>query len=98
MSDHTIGQSVPRIGARERVTGAQKYTADLPFPGALHVQLVHLDAARLAIKKVNRDEAARVPGVVTILTRRGPAGTDAALRTGDCRSSTARRWRDALLW
>ncbi len=67
MSDHTIGQSVPRIGARERVTGAQKYTADLPFPGALHVQLVHLDAARLAIRTIRRDAALRVPGVVAIL-------------------------------
>src|SRR6188474_2155315 len=88
MSDHTIGQSVPRIGARERVTGAQKYTADLPFPGALHVQLVHLDAARQAIKKINRDDTARVPGVVTILTaedlpepmpRFGPAVADRPL-------------------
>ena len=88
MSEHTIGQSVPRLGARERVTGAQKYTADLPFPGALHVQLVHLDAARVAIRKVDRDEASRVPGVVQILTaddlpqpmpRFGPALADRPL-------------------
>jgi CO/xanthine dehydrogenase Mo-binding subunit len=88
MSEHTIGQSVPRIGARERVTGAQQYTADLPFPGALHVQLVHLDAARGAIKRIDRDEAARVPGVVQILTagdlpqpmpRFGPAVADRPL-------------------
>jgi CO/xanthine dehydrogenase Mo-binding subunit len=86
--DHTIGQSVPRIGARERVTGAQKYTADLPFAGALHVQLVHLDAARLAIRRIRRDAAARIPGVVAILTaedlpdpmpRFGPALADRPL-------------------
>jgi CO/xanthine dehydrogenase Mo-binding subunit len=86
--DHTIGQSVPRIGARERVTGAQKYTADLPFPGALHVRLVHLDAARLAIRRIRRDAAARIPGVVAILTaedlpdpmpRFGPALADRPL-------------------
>jgi len=85
---HTIGQSIPRIGARERVTGAQKYTADLAFPGALHVQLVHLDAARLAIRKIRRDYAARVPGVVAIFTaddlpqpmpRFGPAVADRPL-------------------
>jgi CO/xanthine dehydrogenase Mo-binding subunit len=88
VSDHTIGQSVPRIGARERVSGAQKYTADLPFPGALHVQLVHLDAARLAIRKIRRDAALRVPGVVAILgaedlpdpmPRFGPAAPDRPL-------------------
>lgn len=85
---NTIGHSIPRIGARERVTGAQKYTADLPFPGALHVQLVHLDAARLAIRKIRRDYAARVPGVVAIFTaddlpqpmpRFGPAVADRPL-------------------
>ena len=88
MSEYTIGQSIPRIGARERVTGAQKDTADLPVPGALHVQLVHLDAARLAIRKIRRDHAARVPGVVAILTaddlpqpmpRFGPAVADRPL-------------------
>ena len=52
---NTIGHSIPRIGARERVTGAQKYTADLPCPGALHVLLVHLVASRLGIRNFRRE-------------------------------------------
>src|SRR3954468_9139707 len=88
VSGHTNGESIPRIGARDRVTGAQKYTADLPFPGALHVKLVHLDAARLAIRKIRRDAAAQVPGFLGIVTaedlpepipRFGPAVADRPL-------------------
>ena len=39
-----IGRSHERVGARDRVTGALRYAADLPFDDALHVKLVHLVA------------------------------------------------------
>ena len=37
-----IGISLPRLGAIERVTGAQQYAADIRLDNALHVKLVSL--------------------------------------------------------
>jgi CO/xanthine dehydrogenase Mo-binding subunit len=88
-----IGRSHHRIGARERVTGAQRYAADLPFGDVLHVKLVHLPVGRAAIKSVDCRDALRVPGVACVLTaadlpqpvpRFGPAFVDRpVLATGE---------------
>src|SRR3954463_16126068 len=88
-----IGRAHERVGARDRVTGALRYTADLSFDDALHVKLVHLGAARLAIKAIDRRKALEVPGVACVLTaadlptpmpRYGPAFADRPiLATGE---------------
>jgi len=43
-----FGQSIARVGGVERVTGAQRFTADLKLDGVLHVKLVHLPVGRFA--------------------------------------------------
>lgn len=88
-----IGRSHERVGARDRVTGALRYTADLSFDDVLHVKLVHLSNARSAIKGIDRGEALRVPGVACVLladdlpqpiARFGPAFADRPiLATGE---------------
>ena len=88
-----IGRSHERIGARDRVTGALRYTADLSLDDVLHVKLVHLGNARSAIKGIDRREALRVPGVACVLiaedlpqpvARFGPAFADRPiLATGE---------------
>ena len=90
---HTIGESYERVGARERVTGAQRYAADLSFDRVLHVKLVHLPCARAAIRRIETRRAADVPGVACVLTaadlpqpvpRYGPAFADRPiLATGE---------------
>ena len=67
-SGSTIGTSARRVGGLERVTGAQRYVADLRLDDALHVKLVHLDSARAHIGKVDTTDASRVPGVRAIVT------------------------------
>src|SRR6266542_3888927 len=80
-----IGRSHERVGARDRVTGALRYTADLSFDDVLHVKLVHLGGARSALKGIDRGEALKVPGVACVLiaddlpqpiARFGPAFAD----------------------
>jgi len=66
--DTLIGRSVRRVGGVERVTGAQRYTADLQLDRQLHVKLVSLDCARGRIAAIDTSAAARVDGVRCILT------------------------------
>ena len=63
-----IGESAVRGGGLERVTGRQAYVADLPFPDALHVKLVTLDAARARIDGIDAAAALAVPGVRLVMT------------------------------
>jgi CO/xanthine dehydrogenase Mo-binding subunit len=63
-----IGRSSRRAGGAERVTGAQRYVADLHLDNVLHVKLVSLPCARARIESIDRTDAARVRGVHCIMT------------------------------
>ena len=85
MAESWIGRSIPRVGGVERVTGAQRYAADIRLENVLHVKLVHLNCARARIDRVDVSEAAKVAGVRCVLTagdlphpmpRYGPAYKD----------------------
>ena len=66
----TIGTSLPRIGAVERVTGLQQYAADIRLDNVLHLKLVSLACARARITRVDREAALQAPGVRAIFTAR----------------------------
>jgi CO/xanthine dehydrogenase Mo-binding subunit len=80
-----IGQSLRRAGGVDRVTGAQRYTADLRLDDVLQVKLVYLDCAHARLGTIDTSAAARVAGVRCIMTaadlpqpvpRYGPAYKD----------------------
>ena len=59
MSDATwIGRSTRRVGGVERVTGTQRYAADLRLDNVLHVKLVTLPCARALINSVDTTKVA----------------------------------------
>jgi CO/xanthine dehydrogenase Mo-binding subunit len=68
MSARIIGTSPHRVGGYERVTGLQRYLADIRLESALHVRLVALDCARARILSIDSSEAQRIPGVRLIAT------------------------------
>jgi CO/xanthine dehydrogenase Mo-binding subunit len=80
-----IGQSLPRAGGVERVTGSQRYAADLRLENVLHVKLVHLNCARARVDRIDHADADRADGVRFVMTaadlpqpvpRYGPAYQD----------------------
>jgi CO/xanthine dehydrogenase Mo-binding subunit len=66
--DGRIGGSPGRVGGIERVTGTQRYLADLRLPDALHAKLVTLDCAHARIIGVDASAALALPGVRLVLT------------------------------
>ncbi len=63
-----IGASPARVGGLERVTGDQRYVADIHLPDELHVKLVTIPCARGRIVSIDRTDAERVPGVRLVMT------------------------------
>lgn len=63
-----IGQSVPRVDARDKVTGAAKYTADLCPANALAARVLHSTVAHALVRSVDISQALKVPGVEKIVT------------------------------
>lgn len=64
----TIGDSVYRKEALEKVTGSAKYTDDEFFAAELHAHLVLSPLAHAKIKSIDTVEARRMPGVRAIIT------------------------------
>ncbi len=64
-----VGRALPHDSAVGHVTGAARYTGDLPEPkGLLHAWPVMAPHARARILAIRTEGAAEVPGVVTVLT------------------------------
>jgi len=69
MTDGSIvGTSAVRFGGHERVTGRQRYLADIPMKDVLHVKLVTLDCARARIVSIDTTAAEQAPGVHLVMT------------------------------
>ena len=65
---HVVGQSVERSDGVGFVTGRAAYTADLTFPGMLHLRMVRSPLHHARIRGVDLSEAERVKGYVRALT------------------------------
>jgi CO/xanthine dehydrogenase Mo-binding subunit len=63
-----VGSSPHRVGGVGRVTGGQKYVADIALTEPLHVKLVTVDAARARILSIDTSAAKQVPGVELVVT------------------------------
>ncbi len=68
MRDSMIGASPHRVGGVDRVTGAQKYVADIQLEDVLHIKLVTLDVARARIRAIDTAKASQAAEVVAVIT------------------------------
>lgn len=66
---HPIGDSVPRIDAREKVTGAAAYADDYQFgPGLFYARIKRSPLPHALIKKIDTRKALALPGVKAVVT------------------------------
>jgi CO/xanthine dehydrogenase Mo-binding subunit len=63
-----IGQSLPRIDARDKVTGAILYSGDLTMPGMLHMKILFAGRPHARVVSIDTSKAEAYPGVVLVLT------------------------------
>ncbi len=64
----TVGRSLPRVDAADKVTGRALYTADLSFPGMLHGRLLGSPVAHGRLRRLDASRAAALPGVAAVIT------------------------------
>jgi CO/xanthine dehydrogenase Mo-binding subunit len=63
-----LGKSVPRLEAREKVTGRAVYTDDMALPGMLHGALLGSPHPHARILSYDTSRARAMPGVKAVLT------------------------------
>jgi 4-hydroxybenzoyl-CoA reductase subunit alpha len=63
-----IGGYVPMVDGPEKVSGRARYTADFIVPGALAGRIYRSPFAHAEIVEIDASEAAKLPGVVAIVT------------------------------
>jgi len=68
MKNSSIGQSLPRIDARDKVTGEMPYSGDLSMPGMLYMKILFAGYPHARIKDIDISKAKALAGVVAIYT------------------------------
>ena len=63
-----IGKSVPRLEAREKLTGQAVYTDDMTLPGMLHAAMLGAPYAHARIRSIDTSEAEALEGVRAVVT------------------------------
>ena len=63
-----IGRSVPRLEAREKVTGRAEYTHLMRLPGMLHGKIFRSTVPHGRIKSIDVSAAKKIPGVFAVIT------------------------------
>jgi CO/xanthine dehydrogenase Mo-binding subunit len=63
-----VGESPDRVGGLARITGSQRYAADIRLDEVLHVKLVTVPCARARIDAIDASAALAIPGVRLVFT------------------------------
>jgi xanthine dehydrogenase YagR molybdenum-binding subunit len=67
-----VGKPLPRVDAYQRVSGAAVYPSDLILPDMLYGAVLRCPHAHARVTKLDVTAAAKLPGVVVILTPTSP--------------------------
>ncbi|MCK4341384.1 MAG: molybdopterin-dependent oxidoreductase [Phycisphaerae bacterium] len=67
-SHTTVGISIPRVDAADKVTGRAQYTADIVLPNMIHGKILGSAVAHGKLKRVDVSKAKALEGVLAVLT------------------------------
>jgi len=67
MKTRVVGQSVPRIDARDKVTGQARYPGDFSMPGMLHAKVVWSEHPHARVRRIDPSKAEALAGVVRVI-------------------------------
>src|SRR5512147_233166 len=68
-----VGAARPRVDAYERVSGAALYPSDIVLPDMLYGAILRCPHPHALVKKVDAEEALRMPGVRAVVTGSSPS-------------------------
>ena len=68
MSYSVVGRSLPRVDAREKVSGSALYTGDMVLPHMLIGKVLRSPYAHAKVISIDTSKAKNLPGVKTVLT------------------------------
>jgi len=69
-----VGQSIPRVGAREKVTGAARYSADIELDAPLTLKALRSDRPHAEIVRIDAEKALALKGVAAVFTAKDVPG------------------------
>ena len=72
----TIGRSVGRVDALDKLKGSALYAGDVSFPGMLYLKMLMSDRPYARILGIQTEEAEAHPGVVAVFTHEDIPGTN----------------------
>jgi 4-hydroxybenzoyl-CoA reductase subunit alpha len=64
----SVGVSIPRVDAADKVTGRAQYTADIHLPNMIHGKILGSAVAHGRIKRIDVAAAKSLPGVLAVIT------------------------------
>jgi CO/xanthine dehydrogenase Mo-binding subunit len=68
MAKSSIGKSIPRVDAQDKVTGAALYSGDLSMPGMLHMKMLFAGRPHARVVSVETTKAEAYPSVAAVFT------------------------------
>lgn len=68
MSHQSVGKSLPRIDARDKVTGTTLYSGDLQISGMLHMKILFAERPHARVLNIHTNKAENAAGVIAVYT------------------------------
>lgn len=78
-----MGQSIPRVDAKNKVTGEALYPGDYNLPGQLYMKVLFAGIPHAIIQSIDTSEAEKVPGVIRVLTAKDVPNNEYGLISPD---------------